>query len=519
MPAHSMLSCIFFAVFLYFPALSVASIWPLPSSISLSGPPLLISPVFTFKTSSNSGVLKRGITRYLEIILRQTNTKDHFESRANDKALSELFLSVSTDDETLQPVTCYSYTLTISNGQASIKAKTPYGALYGMETFSQLIVDGSLVNNTVNISDKPKYNHRGLMLDTGRRYFPLELLYNIIDGMSYVKLNVFHFHILDWCRFSVESKLYPELQSNTSEFYTQEQIKSLVSYAADRGIRVIPEVESASHVLGLRGLDNKTKGLRFCNISGFLQLYNDPEGITVATMKNILKEMMSLFPDQYFHLGLDEVKTSSLCTTENSKSLEQELMEFLVQNGRIPVAWQEALTSTSAAINGTVLQAWTGTVLKYLIDKGFKVVNSMGNHFYLTGSLDISALWTDVASGLSPQESSQLLGGEMAVWTDDYCFVSQCFLYNRKKPIAWWMYGPEQDSQFTESVSGIIWPKAIVGAGSFWNYRPDIKPNSPEFLTILNVQRKRMIQRGVLSCPLGCKCDELTRCGEKYPQP
>lgn len=277
MPAHSMLSCIFFAVFLYFAALSVASIWPLPSSMSLSGPPLLISPVFTFKTSSNSGVLKRGITRYLEIILRQTNTKDHFESRANDKALSELFLSVSTDDETLQPVTCYSYTLTISNGQASIKAKTPYGALYGMETFSQLIVDGSLVNNTVNISDKPKYNHRGLMLDTGRRYFPLELLYNIIDGMSYVKLNVFHFHILDWCRFSVESKLYPELQSNASEFYTQEQVKSLVSYAADRGIRVIPEVESASHVLGLRGLDNKTKGLRFCNISGFLQLYNDPE--------------------------------------------------------------------------------------------------------------------------------------------------------------------------------------------------------------------------------------------------
>ena len=97
--------------------------------MSLSGPPLRISPVFTFKTSSNSGVLKRGITRYLEIILRQTNTKDHFERRANDKALNELFLSVSTDDETLQPGTCYSYTLTIGNGQASIKAKTPYGAL------------------------------------------------------------------------------------------------------------------------------------------------------------------------------------------------------------------------------------------------------------------------------------------------------------------------------------------------------------------------------------------------------
>lgn len=129
MAAHSLLSCILFAVCLYFPALSVASIWPLPSSMSLSGPPLPISPVFTFKTSSNSGVLKRGITRYLEIIVRQIETKDHFEPRTNDKALSELFLSVSTDDETLQPDTCYRYILKISNGQASIEAKTPYGAL------------------------------------------------------------------------------------------------------------------------------------------------------------------------------------------------------------------------------------------------------------------------------------------------------------------------------------------------------------------------------------------------------
>lgn len=499
--------------------ISNALIWPLPASVSLAGPPLPVSPVFTFKTSSSSGVLKRGITRYLEIILPQIrNVNVDYPLRSN-QTLSELVLEVRSDNESLHVDTSYWYILEISNGKASIEAKTPYGALYGIETFSQLIVNGSLMSSTVNIDDEPRYVHRGLMLDTGRRYFPLELVKNIVDGMSYVKLNVLHFHISDWCRFSVESKLYPGLQSSAGQFYTQEQVKSLVSYAADRGIRVIPEVESASHVAGMVGLINKTKGLRFCNDSGFLELYNDPEGVTLTTMKNILEEMISLFPDQFFHLGLDEVTTSSLCTIENTKSLEQELMEFLVQKEKIPYAWQEALTSTSAAINGTVLQVWKGTVLKTLIDKGFQVINSLDSHFYLSSHLDFSALWNDISAGLNPDETMLVLGGEMAMWTDNYCFVDQCFLYRRSKPQAWWMFGPESDSQFTESVSGIIWPGAIVGAGSFWNYQSGLKPDSQEFLMILNTQHKRMVQRGILTCPPGCTCDYLTRCGQSYPQP
>ncbi|XP_073228638.1 uncharacterized protein [Porites lutea] len=498
---------------------SNASVWPLPTSIYLSGPPLPISPVFTFKTSSTSGVLKRGITRYLEIILQQIvggNVDNHL--RAN-QTLSELVLSVRSDNESLQVDTSYWYILKVSNGKASIEAKTPYGALYAIETFSQLIVDGNLINSTVNIDDQPQYVHRGLMLDTGCRYFPFELVKNILDGMSFVKLNVLHLHILDWCRFSVQSKLYPELQERTTQFYTQEQIKDLVSYAGDRGIRVIPEVESASHVAGMIGLINKTKGLRFCNVSGFLELYNDPQGVTLTTMKNILEEMMTLFPEQFFHLGLDEVTTSTLCSLQNTRSLEQELMKFLVQKGKIPYAWQEALISTSAAIKGTVLQAWKGSVVKTLIDGGFQVINSLSSNFYLSSLVDFSALWTNISAGLNPDEMTLVLGGEMAMWTDDYCFVDQCFLYKRGKPDAWWMFGPESDSQFTESVSGIIWPSAIVGAGSFWNYQSKLTPDSKEFAVMIDTQHKRMVQRGILTCPSGCKCDVLTRCGQKYPQP
>ncbi|KAL9959394.1 hypothetical protein ACROYT_G032716 [Oculina patagonica] len=495
------------------------TLWPVPASISASGPPLPISPAFVFKTSSNSGVLKRGITRYLEIILQQVGENKMARLLESNDTLNELVLEVRSDDESLGVDTSYWYILEIKDGQAHIEAKTPYGALYGMETFTQLIENGSLINSAVNIDDQPHYVHRGLMLDAGRRYFPLELLYNILNGMSSVKLNVLHFHFVDFCRFSVESKLYPDLRNNQSEFYSQEQVKSLVSYAGDRGIRVIPEVESAFHVLGMVGLENKTKGLRFCNRTGFLELYNDPEGVTVSTMKSILEEMMSLFPDQYFHLGLDEVITTSVCTLEKTRELERELLEFVLQKGKIPYAWQEALTSTSAAVNGTVLQAWKDITLKTLIDKGFQVINSLSDHFYLNLYSDMSKQWTDISAGLNLDEQTWLLGGEMAFWTDAYCFVAQCCLYKRAKPTAWWMYGPEADSQFTESATGMIWPRAIVGAGSFWNYQSGLKPDSQEFQTRVNNQHKRMIKRGILTCPLGCKCDYLSRCGQSYPHP
>lgn len=108
---------------------SNASIWPLPSSLSLSGAPLPISSVFTFKTSSTSGVLKRGMTRYLEIIQRQLGTKSKAHSRADDQNLSELVVTVGSDNESLHVDTSYRYMLKISSGQANIEAKTPYGAL------------------------------------------------------------------------------------------------------------------------------------------------------------------------------------------------------------------------------------------------------------------------------------------------------------------------------------------------------------------------------------------------------
>ena len=105
------------------------SIWPVPASISVSGPPLPISPAFVFKTTSTSGVLKRGITRYLEIILQQVGDNKMTHPRESSESLNELALEVHSENESLDVDTSYWYMLKVSGGQAHIEAKTPYGAL------------------------------------------------------------------------------------------------------------------------------------------------------------------------------------------------------------------------------------------------------------------------------------------------------------------------------------------------------------------------------------------------------
>lgn len=105
------------------------SVWPVPASVSVSGPPLPISPTFVFKTTSTSGVLKRGITRYLEIILQQVGDNKMAHLRGSSENLNELVLEVRSDNESLHVDTSYWYMLKVSDGQAHIEAKTPYGAL------------------------------------------------------------------------------------------------------------------------------------------------------------------------------------------------------------------------------------------------------------------------------------------------------------------------------------------------------------------------------------------------------
>ena len=208
-----------------------------------------------------------------------------------------------------------SYTLAVQDGAAMLRSPTPFGALRGLETFYQLLPNNTagplaLPNNTIAIVDSPAYPWRSLMIDTGRRLYPLPFVRSIIDAMAMAKLNVLQLHLSDMGRFAWESKVFPELNvgyGTDTRFWKQSDIRLLVAYAKDRGVRLVPEIEMSTHAKALLPLV-KTQGLAFCNHSFPVMLYDDPAGNTLAALKKLVTEMAGLFPDAVLHVGMDEAQ-------------------------------------------------------------------------------------------------------------------------------------------------------------------------------------------------------------------
>jgi hexosaminidase len=144
-----------------------------------------------------------------------------------------------------------SYRLTVTPQQALLEAAAPLGVLRGMETLLQLVdLDAEGFGlPAVRIEDQPRFPWRGLLLDVSRHWMPIDAVKRTLEGMAAVKLNVFHWHLSDDQGFRVESRRFPKLQGMGSDgqFFTQDQVREVVAYARDRGIRVVPEFDMPGH--------------------------------------------------------------------------------------------------------------------------------------------------------------------------------------------------------------------------------------------------------------------------------
>lgn len=122
---------------------------------------------------------------------------------------------------------------------------SPYGAAYALETLAQLVgPGGTLPHAAFRVADGPQYKHRGLLVDIGRRYYPVPLLRDIIEAMSMSKMNVLHMHFSDFPAFRVQSLVYPSLTAALGDqTYSQADIRSLIEFARLRGVRLVPEVD------------------------------------------------------------------------------------------------------------------------------------------------------------------------------------------------------------------------------------------------------------------------------------
>ena len=293
-----------------------------------------------------------------------------------------------------------SYTLTITPVGATIDAPTVPGALHALETLVQLVQTGpgGFILPAVTITDSPRFRWRGLMIDCGRHFEPMDVLKRNLDAMAAVKLNVFHWHLTEDQGFRIESKTFPKLTQLGSDglFYTQAEARELVRYAEERGIRVVPEFEmpghSAAWLVAYPELSSGTKPDGIRREFGVSDSALDPtREATYTFIDRFLTEMAGIFPDPYVHIGGDEtpapdwksnpkilsfMKLHELADNDALQAyFNQRVNKILTRLHKRMVGWDEILNP--ALPKDVVIQSWRGEAsLAKAAEQGYQGVLS-----------------------------------------------------------------------------------------------------------------------------------------------
>jgi hexosaminidase len=324
-----------------------------------------------------------------------------------------------------------SYQLDVTPVGARLKSKTVTGALRGMDTFAQLV--GSSDAPAIHIEDHPRFLWRGLMLDVSRHWMPVEVVKRNLDAMAAVKLNVFHWHLSDDQGFRIESKKFPKLNERGSDghFYTQQQVREVIEFANDRGIRVVPEFDMPGHTtswfVGYSELASAPGPYTIERKWGIFQPTLDPSREETYTfLDGFLGEMSALFPDRFFHMGGDEVdpsqwnSSSSVQAWAKSKGLDtpseiqaafnRRVQQILAKYGKTMIGWDEVFDP--ALPRETVIQSWRGPgALADAARHGYRGILSFG--YYLDHLKPASAHYA-----VDPGGDPHTLGGEACMWSE-----------------------------------------------------------------------------------------------------
>ncbi len=390
-----------------------------------------------------------------------------------------------------------SYTLNVATGGATLTAPNPLGVLRGMQTFLQLIHQkkdsqdkDSFVLDAVTIRDKPRFPWRGLMLDSSRHFQPMPQVLQELDAMEMVKMNVFHWHLSDDQGFRAESHRYPKLQTMGSDgnFYTQAEMREVVEYARDLGIRVVPEFDMPGHARSwfvgypeLAALPGPYTVVHHYTVEDFQHpdpkqdAAMDPSKEEVYRfLDGFLAEMTALFPDHYFHIGGDECDGKQWDATPHVQEFMKahgmkddpalqayftgRLQKLVTKHGKIPIGWDEVLQPDTP--KDVVIHSWRGQRSLFqaasrgyrgILSAGFYIdLNQPASQHYLVDPVvlpppdknDPTAKGVTVPEHLTSEQEARILGGEATEWTE---YITPEILSNR------------------------VWPRSAAIAERFWS--------------------------------------------------
>ncbi len=458
---------------------SEISIIPNPAELVLADESFAFADGQTISVENDE---QKSASRYLTELVAKTANINVKNAESGSKSAIKF-----TKADNLEPE---AYELYVTPQEIEIKANDGAGYFYGVQSLNQLLTENKSPSSSemqwlipsLTIKDAPRFGWRAYMLDEARYFHGEEFVKQMLDQMALLKMNVFHWHLTDDAGWRMEIKKYPKLTEIGSKrsdseigtwksgklagephsgFYTQEQIKNIVAYAAERHITVVPEFEMPGHAsaaiaaypwLGTEGKEIEVPAL----FGRHYDNYDVTNPKVVQFIKDVLTEMFELFPSEVIHIGGDEVGYK---VWEESKHVQKYMREnriktpadlqiiftngisqFIEQNGRRMMGWNEILgvnvhtdfeekkndaaAETELAKN-VVVQFWKGGVelIAQAAQEDYTIVNSSSSHTYLDYSYDDISLekaysFNPIPEGLEKKYHKNIYGLGCQMWSE-----------------------------------------------------------------------------------------------------
>jgi hexosaminidase len=423
---------------------------------------------------------------------------------ASEKGVKDRSVIELRQDTKLTKLGTEGYDLDVTPGRITLTAPTQAGLFFGVQSLRQLLPTGifsaSAVKGVewkipcVKIEDYPRFGWRGLMLDSGHDFQRLPFVYHFIDAMALHKFNVLHWHLSDLGTWAMEIKKYPKLVDPSTRregvkpgHYTQDEIRKVVQYAAERHITIVPEFDMPGHstpaILAYPELDCKVpprnRPWEYC-------VGNEK---TYEFLQDVLTEALDLFPSKFIHIGGDEcpkdrwhqcpvcqakMKAENLKDEEELQSyFVKRIEKFLNSKGRRLIGWDEILEG-GLAPNAAVM-SWRGVEGGIAAAKsGHDVVMGPGTHLYFDHAqtpdreksdpgandaehitLDKTYSFEPIPEGFTAAEAAHILGAQGQIWSDTHPTEEQIerLVYPRGCALAeldWSPKGPRDYAEFFE---------------------------------------------------------------------
>lgn len=446
---RKLFSVVLLLVFLTLPTLAQLAVFPTPARV--------VGQKGSFAIGMNPKISGNG--GYADVLAKILQSELKATGKQSSAAGGEIRLVL---DESLR-MADESYSLNISPEAVLLEASSESGLFYAKEALLQLVRFGDGTLKACKIEDQPRYGWRGFMLDESRHFFGKEKVKQYLDIMASLRMNVFHWHLTDEPGWRIEIKKYPKLTSvgaignwhdpeAPARFYTQEDIKEIVAYAADRHIMVVPEFDMPGHATAVCRSYPELSGGGEGKWNGFT--FHPCKETTYQFISDVLDEIVALFPSPYIHIGGDEVHYGNQSwftdpeiqqfikdkQLQNETGLEHYFVrraaDIVASKGKTMIGWDEIIDA-GVSPDKAVIMWWRHDRKHQLVkalENGFRVIMTPRRPLYADfvqySTHKVGRLWNgydpiediyrfpDPIIHLTKDYEDQVMGMQFSLWTE-----------------------------------------------------------------------------------------------------